>query len=408
MNASCQRIAFLTLGLLVGSSVTEAQFLPAPPVTTNPRLRVGPFELAPTISLTNVGVDTNLFNEADVAQPERDLAMTLSPQTDLAARAGRTWLIANARQDVLWFRQHRDQRSANGFYRGTWYVPLNRVRTLVEGSYLRARERQGFEIDLRADRRERGSSVATEIRASSRTFVGGRLEYRDVKFQDRNVFGGRNLSDELSRTRLSGTVSLRYEMTPITSLAVEASAADEQFAVSRWRNTSSTQLAGGLRFDPTALIKGHVLVGYREIASSSGVVPGFIGPTLSLNLSSIVRSNMRVGFESVRDVEYSFDPEQPYYVLSGVSGTVTRRVFGPVDAQARVGWRTLAYRVRTDVVVEHPRRRDRVVTYAGGFGYRLGSQTRVTFDVESQRRTSPLTLRNYSGNRYGLSLIWAP
>lgn len=408
MNVSIQRIAFLTLGLLVGSAVAQAQFVPVPPVTTNPRLRVGPFDIAPMISLTNVGVDTNLFNEADIADPQRDFAMAFAPQTDIATRVGRTWLIGSARQDWIWFRQYQDQRSANGFYRGSWYVPLNRVQWLVEGSYLRSRERPGFEIDLRADRRERGGAVTAEVRARSRTHFGGRLEHRDVKFRDRELFVGRNLGDELNRTRLSGTASVRYELTPITSVAVEGSAFSEQFAASPWRSATSTQLAGGLRFDPSARVKGHVLVGYREFTLNSGAAPTYVGPTLLVNLSSVAGASTRVGFESVRDVEYSFDPEHPYYVLSGVSGSVTRQLFGPVDVQARVGWRTLAYRTRTAVVVEHAHRRDRVVTFAESIGYRLGASSRVTFDVESQRRTSPITLRNYRGARYGLSLVWAP
>lgn len=408
MNVSIQISAALTLGLLIGSAVAEAQFVPVPPVTTNPRVRMGPFDLAPMISLTNVGIDTNLFNEAEVADPQRDFAMSFAPQTDIATRMGRTWLIGTARQDWIWFRQYQDQRSANGFYRGSWYVPLNHVVWLVEGSYLRSRERPGFEIDLRADRRERGGAVTTEIRAWSRTFLGGRLEHRDVKFRDRELFAGRNLGEELNRSRLSGTASVRYELTPMTSVSVEASAFNEQFAASPWRDAGSTQLAGGLRFDPSARVRGHVLVGYREFALSSGAAPAFVGPTLLVNLSSVAGASTRIGFESVRDLEYSFDPERPYYLFTGVSGSVTRRLFGPVDVQARVGWRTLTYRTRTDVVVEHAHRRDRVVTFAESIGYRLGANSRVTFDIESQRRASPIMLRNYRGGRYGLSLSWAP
>lgn len=401
-------MALLTLGLLVGTSMAEAQFVPVPPVTTNARVRMGPFELSPMISLTNVGVDTNLFNEADTEDPQRDVAMSFAPQTDIATRLGRTWLVGTARQDWVWFRRYQDQRSANGFYRGTWYVPLNRVRWLVEGSYLRSRERPSFEIDLRAHRRERAGAVTTEVRAWSRTFLGGRLEHRDVQFNDRALFGGRDLSDELSRVRLTGTAAIRYEVTPMTSVAFEASAFDEQFSASPWRSTKSTQFAGGLRFDPSALVKGHVLVGYRDLTPSSATVPAYAGPTLSVNVASIVRGNMRFGFDGVRDVEYSFDPERPYYLLTGLSGTVSRRLFGPVDIQARVGRRTLSYRTRTDVIVEHARRRDRVVTFAESVGYRLAENSRVTFDFESQRRTSPITLRNYRGARYGLSFIWAP
>ncbi|MBM3772230.1 MAG: hypothetical protein FJW27_13305 [Acidimicrobiia bacterium] len=289
MKASIQLVGLLTLGLLLCRSVAEAQFLPAPPVITNPRVRMGLFDLAHVISLPNVGLDTNVFNEPDIAEPQRDFAMSFAPQTDIAAHLGRTWLM--------------------------------------EGSYLRSRERPSYEIDLRADRRERGGAITTEVRAWSRTILGGRLEHRDLKFRDRELFSGRNLGDELNRARLTGTASIRYELTPLTSVAVEASAFDERFAYSQWRSTTSTQVAGGLRFDPSALIKGHALVGYRQLASSSAVFPAYTGPTLSVNLSSVAGASTRLGFESVRDVEYSFDPERPYYVLSGLSGTVTRRLF---------------------------------------------------------------------------------
>lgn len=408
MKVSIQLVGLLALGVLCSSPAAEAQFLPAPTVTTNPRLHLGPFDLTPTVSLSNVGIDTNLFNEAEASDPQRDVAMTFAPQTDIAAHMGRGWLIGSVRQDWLWFRQYRDQRSANGLYRGSWYVPLNRVTWLVEGSYLRSRERPNAEIDLRADRRERGGTVTTEVRAWPRTLLGGRIEHRDVKFRERELFGGQNLGEELDRARISGTASIRYELTPLTSVAFEASAFDEQFVAASWRSAKSTQFAAGLRFDPSAFVKGHVLVGYREFALKSDTVPAYAGATFAMNLNSIVGTSTRLAFEGVRDVEYSFDPERPYYVLSGASGSVTRRLFGPVDVQARLGWRSLAYQTRTDIVVEHARRRDRVVTIAESLGYRLGASTRVTFDIESQRRTSPLTLRNYRGARYGLSLIWTP
>lgn len=408
MNVSIRLVGSLVLGALCGSHVAEAQFLPTPPVTTNARVRLGPFELSPTISLTNIGVDTNLFNEADAAEPQQDMALTFAPQTDIAARLGRTWLIAEARQDLIWFRQYQDQRSSNGFYRGGWYVPLNRMKLLMEATYLRSRQRPGFEIDLRADRREHGAVMATEVRAWSRTFLGARVEQRDVKFRDGALFGGRDLSEELNRKRTTGTASFRYELTPMTSLALEASYFDEQFAAADWRSSSSTQLAGGLRFDPSALIKGHVLVGYRELTSRGQVVPPYVGPTLAANVSYVAAASTRLELDVARDVEYSFDPQHPYYVLSGVAGAVTRRLFGPVDVQARLGWRTLGYRARTDVTLERGQRNDRVITIGESFGYRLGRGTRLTFDVETQRRTSPVVLRNYRGGRYGLSIIWAP
>ena len=85
-------------------------------------MRVGPLWLTPTISLANVGIDTNLFNDAAIAEPRQDLALTFAPQTDVWMRMGRTWMTGNVRQELVWFRDSRDQRSANGLYRGGWLV----------------------------------------------------------------------------------------------------------------------------------------------------------------------------------------------------------------------------------------------------------------------------------------------
>jgi hypothetical protein len=49
---------------------------------------------------------------------------------------------------------------------------------------------------------------------------------------------------------------------------------------------------------------------------------------------------------------------------------------------------------------------DRVRTYGGGLGYRVGDTLRIGFNIDEQRRSSPLPRRNYSGVRAGLSLTY--
>lgn len=408
VKARIRLVGVLVACVAGAADPARGQYLPPPPDATEARLHAGPFRLNPSIALTNVGVDTNLFNEADIADPRRDVAFTFSPQTDFATRLGRTWLMGNVRQDLVWFREYSDQRSANGTYRAGWYVPLTRVTWLVEGSLLHSKERPGFEIDLRARRLERGATAMGELRAGARTFVGGRIDRREVRFEEHQSFAGRSLSHELDRLRTAGAVTVRHELTPLTSVSIEASAFEDRFTHAVERSTRSTQLAGGVRFDPSALVKGHALIGYRSLSSRSAVIPDFHGPTVSASLSFIAGASTRLSVDGVRDIEYSFDPARPYYLMSGLAASVTQRIFGPVDVQARVAWRSLAYRDRTDLTPDVINRRDRVTTFAESIGYRLGRSTRLAFDVETQRRHSPLLLRSYHGNRYGLSLIWTP
>jgi len=401
-------VGFALLSTAVVNGVGHAQPLPAPPDTGITRVRVGPLWLKPTLSLTNVGIDTNLFNEAKIAEPRQDVAVTFVPQTEILMRMGRTWMTGNVRQDLIWFRDYRDQRSANGSYRGGWYIPLTRLSILAEGGYTRSRERPNYEIDLRAPRQERLGAVTTELRTGSRTYIGARGWWRVVQFAGGEFFGGQDLREELDRTRTIGTATFRHELTPMTSLSVEASLSRDRFAYSPDRDAEAAQVVAGLRFDPTALIKGHALVGYQRFAWNGSDIPEYRGPTVTASLSYVARTSTRLTMDALRDVEPSFDPNLPYYVQTGLSTTLAQRLVGPVDVQARVGVRTLDYRARAAGLVPQAPRRDRVTLFGGGIGYRLTRSMRVAADIEAQRRAAPVLLRSYQGERFGLSITWTP
>lgn len=408
MKGTVRLVTIAVLWLATLTATASAQFAPLVPDGESARARVGPLYLNPSLSLTNVGVDTNLFNDAEVLEPRRDLALTFVPQSEFFMRLGRTWLTGNAREDLVWFRDYRDQRSANGTVRAGWLVPLNRLTLHAEGTFVRSRERAGPEIDARADRRERGGVLLAELRPWPRTFVGARVERREVRYSDRTLFDGERLSDQLNRTRTTGVLALRHELTPMTSVTVEASAYQDRFFVAHERNAEASQVAGGLRFDPSALLNGYVLVGYRHYSPGNLQVADYRGPTLAASLTYVARTATRLTVDAGRDVEYSYDPERPYYLMTGVNATLTQRIAGPVDVQGRVGGRVLAYRDRLDVIAVDGNRRDQVRQLGVSLGYRLGVGTRIAVDVDAQRRTSPVLLRNYRGNRYGLSLTWVP
>ena len=51
-----------------------------------------------------------------------------------------------------------------------------------------------------------------------------------------------------------------------------------------------------------------------------------------------------LGLQAIRDVQYSFDVNQPYYLLTGVSGSLAQHVVGPMDVVGRIGVRSSNYR----------------------------------------------------------------
>ena len=391
-----------TILLLLCASPAHGQ-IPREPDPANIRVRIGPLWLNPTLALTNAGIDTNIFNDADADQPKRDFTLTVSPQSDVWLRMGRTWLMGNIREDIVWYHTYASERGANTSYTVNWLVPLTRLTFVVGGNLLQTNERPGFEIDARSNRNERSLNGAFEIRALSRMLFGARGEQRKFGFDENAAFLGTNLHDELSRTLTAGSLTMRHELTPLTSLIVDVGRQQERFDFSPLRDTDSTQVNVGLRFDTFALVSGLVQVGFRHYTPLSADLPRYSGSIASVNLSYVVLGATRLGVVVGRDLEHSFDFNQPYYLQTGITGSIEQQIYGPLDVQGRIGSQRLAYRDRAGSVAALDRE-DQIRSYGAGIGYRLGRDLRIGFNVDHQKRASLIDERRYEGLKYGMAV----
>ena len=385
-------------------AAAAAQTMPREPDASSLRVRIGPLGLRPSIGLTNAGVDTNVFYEPDALKPERDVTLTVTAQSDYWLRMGRTWATGQLKEDLIWYQKFTDERSANQNYTLYWLVPLNRLTVSVGGNWLDAKERPGFEIDARTRRRELAGGGVVELRAFSKTFIGGRGQRRKVEFDQGEEFRGRDLQNELNRTRTEGGLKVRHELTPLTSIGFEVAKAEDRFEFSTARDSDSTQATGSVTFAPAALISGSAQFGYRRFTPRDPLVPGYRGSTANVSLSHVARGSTKLNLSILRDVQYSFDLAQPYYVQTGFDAMAGQQIYGPVDVEARFGRHGLAYRDRGGS--GNPSRTDHIRTVGGGVGYRLGRDLRVGFNVDRQERESDVLSLDYSGVRYGLAVTY--
>ena len=67
---------------------------------------------------------------------------------------------------------------------------------------------------------------------------------------------------------------------------------------------------------------------------------------MALDLTYTLLGMTQFAVRAMRDVEYSFDLAQPYYVQTGVDASVSQQIFGPVDVVFRLIEQRLAYRNR--------------------------------------------------------------
>jgi len=392
------------LFILLCAGTAYAQ-IPTEPDPANIRVRMGPLWLNPTLSLTNAGIDTNVFNEFEADQPKRDFTLTVTPQADLWLRMGRTWVIGNIREDIVWYDKYASERSANTAYALNWLVPLTRLSFVVGSTFLHTNERPGFEIDARADRKERSASGAIEIRALSRTLFGARGEIRKIEFAENAVFLGIPLHSQLNRTVTAAALTVRHELTPLTSITFDLVREQERFHFNPPRDADSTDATVGVRFEPFALVNGFARVGYRQYTPLSSDLPRYTGSIASVNLSYVALGATKLGLLIDRDIDQSFDFNTPYYLRTGIAASIGQQIYGPLDVQGRVGGQRLDYRERAGSVAV-PDRQDKIRSYGAGIGYRLGRDLRIGFNVDQQKRESQIDERRYEGLRYGMSVSY--
>jgi hypothetical protein len=391
--------------LLATATPVRAQ-IPDAPDLSKMRVKLGPVYLDPTFALTNLGVDTNVFNEADDANPKKDFTITVTPQTALWMRLGRTWINGSLTEDIVWFKKYSSERSANTHAGVTWLVPLTRVSFAVGGDWVSTRERPGFEIDARSRHDEGAVNGAVELRALSKTFFGVKAERRKITFDQNEIFLGTDLRDALTRTVSSEAVTIRNQLTPLTNFLLDVGREQDRFEFDHLRDSDSTRINAGLKFDQFALIKGGVQFGFRDFSPRAPGVPGFQGLTTAVDLTYVVLAATRLAFGTTRDVQYSFDVNQPYYVQTAFNASVAQQVFGPLDVQGRIGAARLAYRTREGASVDNPDRVDHTRTFGGGLGYHLGSDLRLSFNLDRNTRESQLNNRTYHGLRFGTALTY--
>jgi hypothetical protein len=143
-------------------------------------------------------------------------------------------------------------------------------------------------------------------------------------------------------------------------------------------------------------------------------VPDYTGLVASVNLGYTLLGATRFAVQVDRDVQFSYEQFQPYYVLTGVTGTVTHRLTSVWDLQARAGNQQLAYRsailptggAGTAPFAPITDRTDNVVFYGGGVGYHIGPDIRLGFNVDYYTRRSDVIINQYEGLRVGSSVTY--
>ncbi|RPI51810.1 MAG: hypothetical protein EHM55_18015 [Acidobacteria bacterium] len=373
-----------------------------PPPATG--ARVGPLQIDPTIAVS-VGLDTNVLNEAEHAK--RDYMVRVNPQARVAMRLARATVAATVAAPMHHFRVYTDQDS-NGV-RGELRLELrlNRFKPYVNEGFVKSSERSGPEIDARVPRVEHILGVGTEVTLSRRFTLTLGAERTVSSFGGNAFYDNVNLSQALDRRGESAAIAVRYAITSLTRLVVTADRVRERFDFQRERNSDSLRVLPGIEFDPAAFIRGKATVGFRRFDVADGRLEDFSGAIASVDLSSTIRDGTLLAASVRRDVAYSYDPIEPYYVVDGIAAAMTQSIAERWRITVQGERQRLSYRgidfgrpTSFDSAERSTPRVDQLYTLSGGMQYRIRQNLGVGIVVESSRRLSGMVRREYKGTRF--------
>jgi hypothetical protein len=241
------------------------------------------------------------------------------------------------------------------------------------------------------------------VRVSPKLGVEAAVEERALEYGAGATFNDVALQETLNRTTEKRTVRVHYDVTPLTTLLLHTESVSDRFEFSPLRDADSTVVIPGVEFKPRALVAGSARVGFRRFRPTTGTLEPFSGIVAALSLSYTLQGATKVTVTADRDLTYSYERDQPYYVVNGVGITVRRQIVGAVDALAGVQRQTYSYRdLRIPgVTLLETERVDRTRTWSGNLGYRLGNTMRAGFGVLYRERSSnSARFRDYAGLRF--------
>jgi hypothetical protein len=391
--------------MAVGRPAFAQTIVDAPEPDAAATTRLGPLALKSRFALTNLGTDSNVFNQW--VDPVSDLTMTLTPVTDAWLRFGKTWLTGTARVDWVYFNRYRSERSANTNYRVGIVRAQSRVRVTANASRKSTRDRPSFEIDVRSQSYQKSFDMEAAVRALTRTYLGVKGSHQTITFERDAEFFGVNLARELARVLTSEAVFVKHGLSPLTYVTLEVGRDGGRFPYVLGKDGYSTRYQTSVEFRPGALISGSAMFGYKHFSPVSREIPEYRGPITQAALSyKMPNGTTVIGGVVSQDLVYSYNPSQPYYLQTMSAGNLSQQIAGPLDVTARYERQRLAYRDRIDSAVRPSPSVGYIRQIGIGAGYRLGSDKRLGFTVDRVTRTSTTSLTPYKGLKIGMSLTY--
>ncbi len=142
----------------------------------------------------------------------------------------------------------------------------------------------------------------------------------ELDFAEGTTFDGVPLSQSLNSITKTIEGGLELYLTPLTTFSVVASRQTDRFDQSPEKNADTFRILPSIRMEAPAIIRGSLAVGYRRFSAIDPATPDYSGVVAQGSLTHTFAEQTKVDLLVSRDVQYSFEETQPYYLTTGFPG----------------------------------------------------------------------------------------
>lgn len=369
--------------------------------------RVGALSFTPDLSIPAFGVDSNVFNESE--NPRDDFTAVVQPAVDLWLRFGRLRLDGRQQFNLVYFKRYATERAVNTNSRLRAALDLFWVTPYAEASFIRTNDRTDGRIDTRAVNRSQPLTAGLDVRLSDSTHLDLAVSDNRTRFDDDATFAGSSLQTALDRRTRGYQGTLRYALTPPTTLSVTVSRREERFRFSPQQDSDSLRIVPGLAFAADAVVTGGVAVGWMSFTPKNDALRTFTGVVANVDVGYVFLGLTRLHLAVSRDVMPTIDMGSSYSLQTAFTGTITHRVTERWDVTAsarrqRLDFGQFQLPIAGGEVVD---RADTIDTFGGGVGFYFTQGLRLGVRAESINRQSVLPLGRYDNLRILGSISYA-
>ncbi|HEX6976134.1 MAG TPA: outer membrane beta-barrel protein [Vicinamibacterales bacterium] len=371
--------------------------LPPDPAENSALVHTGPLTLSPRFELLNTGIDWNVFNETE--NPRKDFTATLRPSLDATLRLSVFRVVAKASLDAVYFQKYDDERALNRSGEVRTEVRLARMVPYFTLAGTSTNERPNNEVDVRAQRSLNTYTAGVALQLFSRTAAVFSVQRQRLAYDPNQAFAGQDLATQFNNDRTLYDGGARIALTDLTTMSILAGREEIRFALSPERDANSHRAGVTFEFSDDAIISGSASLAYRNFDPVSSNIQPFQGVVAQATIRYAYQDRTVMSFRVLRDVDYSIEESEPYYVLNAGNVTVTQRIGGPFDLQGIIGLEGRNYRSLVGLQPASADPKDTTLTVSGGVGYRLGERARIGVNYEYTKRDALNTGRSYDRRR---------